>query len=223
VIIMSAEHERQLLARARELADTEDLAEEVTSILGGARAARLDPDALGGLTGAALALGEDGARVYRAGTARFRDDRGFIEAVTEAEDEISGHLAAARQLQHESAAALRQALADLGAARRQLAAARAMATHDPCDGCHDAKAAAIAAAEAEVAECQERAALYEAAEEVLAPLAGRLRHALRRIGAVPEDLGETYESVYRLIRRGGVMPADGDFLAGEAAAGGGTA
>jgi multidrug efflux pump subunit AcrA (membrane-fusion protein) len=223
VIIMSAEHERQILARARELDGTGDLAEEVTSILGGARAARLDPDALSGLTGAALALGEDGMRAYRAEGARFRDDREFLEAVAEAEDEISGHAAAVRQLGREAAAALRQALADLDAARRRLAGARAMPAREPCNGCHDVKAAAIAAAEAEVAECQERAALCEAAGEILAPLAARLRHALRRIGAVPEDLGETYESVYRLIRRGGVMPRDGDFLAGEVSVHGGTA
>ena len=220
---MSAEQERQLLARARELADVEDLAEEVTSILGGARAGRLDPDALSGLTGAALALGEDGMRVYRAEGERFRDDREFIEAVAEAEDEISGHLAAVQQLQREAAAALRRALADLDAARRQLAAARAMATRDPCNGCHQAKDAAIAAAEAEIRDCQQRAALCEAAGEVLAPLAARLQHALRRIRAVPEDLGETYESVYRLLRRGGVMPRDGDFLAGEVSVHGGTA
>jgi hypothetical protein len=219
---MSAEHERRILARARELADTEGLAEEVTSILGGARSARLDPDALGGLTGAALALGADSVSAYRAEAARFADDREFLEAVCDAEDELGGRLAAAARLRGEAHGALHEALADSSAARRQLAAAQAMATRDPCDGCHDAKAAAIAAAEAEVAECQERAALCEAAGEVLRPLAGRLQHALRRIGAVPEDLGETYAAVYDLIRRGGVMPADGDFLAGGVAADGGT-
>ena len=211
---MTTDHERRLLARAHELDDTCELGEEVTSILGGARAARLDPDALGGLTGAALALGEDGARVYRAEGARFRDDRDFIEAVAEAEDEISQHLAAAQQLQHEAAAALNRALDDLDAARRQLATAQGMPAGDPCNGCHPARAAAIAAAEAQIRDCHQRAALCEAAEGILAPLAMRLQHALRRIRTVPEELGETYEAVYRLLRQGGLLPRDGDWLVG---------
>ncbi len=33
--------------------------------------------------------------------------------------------------------------------------------------------------------------------------------------AVPSDLGETYESVYNLIRRGGVMPHQGCWITGE--------
>jgi len=217
---MSAEHGRRLLARAEELDDTGEIAETVTGILGGARAARLDPDALGGLTGAALALGADPRKVYTAGSrgraaARFADDGAFVTAVADAEDDIAETARAAGTLRGETAAALDRALADLAAARRDLAAARAMPASDPCDGCHAARAAAIAAAEAAVRECQERAALCEAALDVLGPLLARLRHALARIGAVPEDLGETYESVYRLLRRGGAMPYDGDWLTGR--------
>ena len=65
---MSTDYERQLLARARELADLGELAEGVRNILGGARRAGLDPDALGGLVGAAAALGTAGITVYAAGS-----------------------------------------------------------------------------------------------------------------------------------------------------------
>ena len=34
------------------------------------------------------------------------------------------------------------------------------------------------------------------------------------VEAVPSDLGETYESVYTLIRRGGVMPRHGRWVTG---------
>lgn len=40
-------------------------------------------------------------------------------------------------------------------------------------------------------------------------LTRRLRYALARIRDVPSDLGETYESVYNLIRRGGPHAARG--------------
>ncbi len=220
MITMSAECERRLLARAEELDETSEIAETVTGVLGGARAARLDPDALGGLTGAALALGEDSRAVYTAGSrgraaARFADDREFVGAVADAEDDIAGRLQAAGSLSTETAAALRTARAGVAAASRQLAAARAMPVADPCRGCHAARAAAITAAEARVRDCRERAGLCEAALDVLGPLAARLRHALARIRAVPADLGETYESVYRLLRRGGAMPFDGDWLTGQ--------
>ncbi len=217
---MSAECERRLLARAEELDETSEIAETVTGVLGGARAARLDPDALGGLTGAALALGEDSRAVYTAGSsgraaARFADDREFVGAVADAEDDIAERLQAAGNLMGETAAALSTARAGLDAARRQLTSARAMPVGDPCRGCHAARAAAIAEAEARIMDCQERAALCQAALDVLGPLLARLLHALARIRAVPPDLGETYESVYRLLRRGGAMPFDGDWLTGQ--------
>ena len=218
---MSAECERRLLARAEELDETSEIAETVTGILGAARAARLDPDALGGLTGAALALGEDSRTVYTAGSggraaARFADDGEFVGAVADAEDDIAERLQAAGNLMGETATGLSSARAGLDAARRQLTSARAMPVGDPCRGCHAARAAAIAGAEARIMDCRERAALCEAAAlDVLGPLLARLRHALARIRAVPADLGETYESVYRLLRRGGAMPFDGDWLTGQ--------
>src|SRR5690348_15210797 len=89
--IMNAEYERALLTRAHTLTDTGDLAEEVTSILGGARAARVDPDALPALAAAALALGTDSLAVYRAEVHRFADDTEFAAAVEEAQAAITSH------------------------------------------------------------------------------------------------------------------------------------
>ena len=196
---MSTDHERQLLARARGLADLGELAEGVTAILGGARRAGLDPDALGGLIGAAAALGAPGITVYAAGKGpgtRHADEREFLGALADAEDDIAERLKAAGRLHDQAVTAL-----------DALEAARAMRAGEPCDGCHGRKAAAIAEAEARVRLCED-------AIEILVPLEARLRHALARIRAVPGDLGETYESVYSLIRRGGVMPYEGRWIEG---------
>ena len=200
---MSADYERQLLARARELADLGELAETATAILGGARRAGLDPDALGGLVGAAAALGTPGIKVYAAGKGpgtRYADEREFLGALADAEDDIAERLKATGRL-HD------QAVTSLDSALDALEAARAMHVKEKCDGCHGARAAAIAAAEARVRLCED-------AIEILEPLAARLRHALARIRAVPSDLGETYESVYNLIRRGGRMPHEGRWIEG---------
>jgi len=214
---VSADYERQLLARVRELADLGELAEEVRNILGGGRRAGLDPDALGGLVGAAAVLGSAGTAVYAAGRGpgvRYASERDFLSALADAEDDIAERLRTAVKLRDQATATLDAALAALDAGRQALAAARAMPTRDKCDGCHNAKAAAIAAAEAAIADAQERASLCEAAIDVLDPLITRLRHALARLRAVPSDLGETYESVYTLIRQGGVMPYEGRWIEG---------
>ncbi len=203
---MSTDGERRLLARARELASLGELAEEVTGILGGGRRAGLDPDALGGLVGAAAALGTAGIKVYAAGRGpgtRYADEGAFLGALAGAEDDIAERLKAAGQLHDQAVTALDSALDALDAAR-------AMHTKEKCDGCHARKAAAIVDAEARVRLCED-------AIEILEPLAARLRHALARIRAVPSDLGETYESVYNLIRRGGVMPYEGRWIEGARA------
>jgi hypothetical protein len=202
-----SDYERRLLARARELADVGETAETVTGILGGARRAGLDPDALAGLVGAATALGVDGVTVYAAGRGpgtRYVSEGEFLSAL--AEDDIAERLKAAGQLHDQAVTALDSALGALDAAR-------AMHAGDPCDGCHGRKAAAIADAEARVRLC-------EAAIEILEPLGGQLRHALARVRAVPSDLGETHESVYSLLRRGGAMPRQGRWITGQEAVAG---
>ena len=215
---MSADGELQILLWAQELADLGELAETVTGILGGARNAGLDPDALGGLAGAALALSADSDRVYAAGkgtTGRYADEGQFLADVSDAEDEIAERLRAAGKLWNQTQAAASHAVRDLRQARRELAAAYAMPVGDPCDGCHGRKAAAIEAAREAIADANERIAVCQSALEVLGELITRLRHALARIRAVPSDLGETYESVYNLIRRGGVMPHEGRWVTGQ--------
>jgi len=70
---------------------------------------------------------------------------------------------------------------DLAQARPGLAAAHAIPTQNPCEGCHRAKAAAITAAQAAVAAAEARAvdaghrmSLCEAAADILGALAQRL-------------------------------------------------
>ena len=206
---MSADLEARLLARAEVLADVSDLAETVTGILGRARRAGLDPGALGGLTGAALALGEDGQAVYMAGargrgrTGGFADEREFASAVVDAEDDIAERLREALRLRSQVAAAR-------GLARLAYGGAILMPTRTAAQ--REARAEAIAAA-------RERLALCADALDILRTLIARLRRALTRLHAVPSDVGETYESVYNLIRGpdgrgGGQMPYEGEWITG---------
>src|SRR6266566_3840218 len=128
-MIMSG-YEEQLHARAEMLDETGELAAAVTAILAGA-------------SGAGVGYGSDGE---------------FLEAVSDAEDQILDWLRDAEQLAEQVIAALDTAHADLEraqrdlqAARQALAAAYAMPAREKCDGCHVRKAAAIAAAEAAIA------------------------------------------------------------------------
>jgi hypothetical protein len=213
---MSSDHGRRLLARAHQLADAEDLAEEVTGILGGGRSARIDPDALRGLAQAALALGADSLTVYRAEGPAYSTDSEFTDAVAEAEAKLAGRVAAVARLTEEAGAALDDAEDDLEAARADLARAQAMPVSRPCDGCHPAREAAITAARAAIADASDRAGYARDAIGVLAGASGRLRTALKWIRRVPGDLADTYEAVYDHVRAGRVMPQSGDFLAGAA-------
>ena len=209
---MGAEYERQLLARARRLLDLSDLKDDTLSCLGAARHAGLDPDALTGLVGCAAALGATSTGTYSAGdgwTGRHPDERAFLNHVASIEDEIDERLGDAARLARETETALEAAREDLRTTRVHLAAARALPAS------HPRRAAMIAAAEARIAECRIRVGICEEIGEALDSLTARLRHALARLRAVPSDLGETYESVYRLIRRGGHLPHEGRFITGE--------
>lgn len=228
---MSADHERRLLVRARELAGLDDLRDDTLACLGAARHAGLDPDALGGLVGCAAALGASGTATYTAGdgwTGTHADERHFLGHLASIDDDLDERLSTFGRLRAQASAALATARSDLDdaqdqltAARRQLAAAHAMPARDPCDGCHRARAAAISAAQAAIRaveelirECETRAAICEEIIQAANAAGRRLWHAQARIEAVPHDLGETYESVYTLIRRGGVMPRHGRWITG---------
>jgi ABC-type transporter Mla subunit MlaD len=155
-------------------------------------------------------------------------DAEFLEAVSDAEDQIRDWLRGTEQLQEQVVAALDNAHADLEraqrdleAARQALAAAYAMSVKKECDGCHGRKAAAIAAAEAAIAAAEERIrdaarriSICEDTTEILDPLDRRLRAALQALRQVPHDLGEVYELIYEFIRRGGKMPRSGRWIQG---------
>jgi hypothetical protein len=231
-MIMTAKYERQLLARARELADLDDINDDTLACLGAARHAGLDPEALAGLVGCAAALGADSIESYSAGagwSGRHADERHFLGHVASIEDDIEERLHAITRLGQQAAAALDAAREDLqtargqlAAARRQLAAAHTMPVHERCNGCHARKRAAITAAEVAVTEaeelvreCEIRTGICERITRTADALVKQLRHARARIRAVPADLSETYESVYNLIRRGGRMPHQGRWITGE--------
>jgi hypothetical protein len=233
---MSAEYERQLAARARELADLDEIRDGTLTCLGAARHAGLDPDALAGLVGCAAALGASATATYTAGTGwsgTHTDERAFLSHIANIDDDLDERLSALGRLRDETAAALGTARGDLddardqlAAARRQLTAAQAMTTRHTCDGCHQNKAAAISAAHAAIGaaeqlirECQTRIGICEQTIQAAEAAGRRLWHAQARLNAVPHDLGETYESVYQLIRRGGVMPHHGRWITGSPAPG----
>src|SRR5260370_37740661 len=76
---MTTTQSSSLAARAAMMADLDDLAEEATRVLGGARAARLDPDALTSLAGAAMALGAESLAVYQAARDAYGSDTELLE------------------------------------------------------------------------------------------------------------------------------------------------
>ena len=229
-------YEEQLHARAEMLDETGELAAAVTPITVGASGAGLDPRAITGLRAAIRALDppggppgyQAGSRTGRPPGSRYGSDSEFLEAVSDAEDQTRDRLRDAGQLQEQVIAALDKAHADLDhahrdlqAARQALAAALAMPARKECDGCHGRKAAAITAAEAAIADAQERIrdvtrriGICEDTAEMLDPLTRRLQAALQALRQVPHDLGEVYELVYAFIRRGGKMPRLGRWIEG---------
>lgn len=84
----------------------------------------------------------------------------------------------------EAARQVERAERQVSDAREQLDAALALPVHEPCDGCHDARASAIAAAEADLSDAQR--ALAQAKDRlrealaVAADLAASMREGLRR-------------------------------------------
>jgi hypothetical protein len=233
-------YEQQLHARAEMLEETSELAAAVAAILTGASGAGVDPAAIVSLRAAVTALDPAGGPPpsYQAGSRTgqhpgtgYASDAEFLEAVSDAETAISDWLRDTGQLHEHLIAALDTAHDDLERAQRDMEAARqaltgacAMATKDPCNGCHSAKAAAIDAAETAIAgagqrtvDATRRIGLCEDAAEILDPLTPRLRAALQALRQVPHDLGEVYQLVYEFIRRGGKMPRLGRWIEGAPA------
>jgi hypothetical protein len=200
-------YEETLLTRAEMLEDTSDLVQVITGVLAGTQGAGVDPAAVTSLATAARTLDPGAAAGYDAGSKHdrlpgtgYRSDGEFLEAAAEAEGDVQERLREADQLREQAAAAL-------DAAADALAAARALPVKDVCDGCHAARAAAIADAERRITLC-------EAAAEILGPLAQRLRDTLSRLCQVPQDLGEVYELVYQFVRKGGRLPVYARWIEG---------
>jgi hypothetical protein len=231
---MTGEEERQY-ARAEMLDETGELAQAVAEVLTGAQGAGVDPRAVISLTAALQVLDSAAAVGYSAGSKKDRhrgtgygSDGEFLEALSDAEDQVRERLREVKELQEQVSLALDRALQDLGQARHDLevaraalAAAYAMPTREPCDGCHSARAAAIAAAEAAVADAEariadaeRRIAICEAAADILGPLAERLTRALTRLRTVPQDLGEVYQLIYEFVCSGGKLPRYGRWIEG---------
>ena len=214
-------YEEQLLTRAEMLEETGELAQAVTGILAGAQGAGVDPQAVISLTGALQTLdpGTGASAGYSAGSRKDRRDGSgygsdgeFLEALSDAEDQVREHQREVTELREQVALALDRAQQDLGQGRRDLDAARvtlasayAMSTQEPCNGCHSALAA-IADAEARIADAERRTGICEAAADILGPLAERLARALAQLRTVPQDLGEVYELIYEFVRAGGKLP-----------------
>ena len=227
--------EGRLYARAEMLDETGELAQAVAEVLTGAQGAGVDPRAVISLTAALQALDPGANTGYSAGSQKDRregsgygSDGEFLEALSGAEDQVREHLREVKELREQVLLALDRAQQDLGQARRDLAAAKdalaaayAMHTRQPCDGCHAARAAAIAAAEAaiadaeaRIADAERRIASCEAAADLLDPLAERLARALAQLRTVPQDLGEVYELIYQFVRSGGKLPRYGRWIEG---------
>ena len=231
---MSSEEER-LYARAEILEDLAEPASAISEVLADAQGAGVDPRAVISLTAALQTLDPGVGTSYAAGSRKDRQDGSgygsdgeFLEALSDAEDQVRERLREVQELREQVAAALDKAQGDLGQGRRDLAAARAavaaayaMSTKEPCDGCHGARAAAIAAAEAAAADAEarikdaeRRIAICEAATDILDPLAERLARALAQLRTVPQDLGEVYELIYEFVRGGGKLPRYGRWIEG---------
>jgi hypothetical protein len=231
---MSGEEER-MYARAEMLEDLAAPASAVTEVLAGAQGAGVDPRAVISLTAALQALDPGARAAYSAGSRKDRhdgtgygSDGEFLEALSDAEDQVRERLREVKELREQVALALDRAEQDLERARAALAAASAAlasayaaSTRQPCNGCHSARAAAIANAEAAIAEAEarikdaeRRISICEAAADLLGPLAERLARALGHLRTVPQDLGEVYQFVYEFVRAGGRLPRYGRWIEG---------
>ena len=164
-------------------------------------AARVDPDATAGLTGAATALtsGDCGSQLW-AQADPCPSDQDLLTAAAELEGAVAELLRYATAMARDCRADLESAQA---AAARAAADARSARTPQARADAEDA----LRAARAVIADC-------EAALEVIDDAGTRLAHALNCLRRVPDDVAATYEQPYQLVHDGGELPHDGDFLTG---------
>lgn len=148
--------------------------------------AGVDPQAVSGITGAALSLAAPVPSLW-VRSRQVRDDRALREAAADFE-------AACAQM-HQQATDLRGRVADDYARAAEVA------------GNREATRAARDAARNRMGDC-------EAAAEILAEVAKRAAYAAAALYRVPDDMAETYEVPYAHLARGGALPHEGEWLTG---------
>lgn len=173
----------QAEALAEEAAET-GLA--IAELNAAAWSAGVDPEAVTGITGAALSLAAPPPALW----ARSRWVRNDIELRDAAADfeVFCGQLLARvldlrKWVAHEYARAVRTVL-DKRSGSEALASARHL-----------------------MGDCQ-------AAREILTETTARLEYAARALYRVPDDMAQVYERPYGFVAAGGALPHDGEFLTG---------
>jgi len=172
--------------------------------------ARVDPFALRGLVGAAMALTEGEALHALWGPEPPCPDAVTLVSWTE---NLEAHVAAllrrcgdlgrAARAEHDAAV---QARADAAVTARAAVAAAEI------PGRRDAAEAALGGTRARAEEASRVITDCAATLEILGEADCKLRYALDLLRAVPADLGEVYEAPAALTARGGTMPHSGDFI-----------
>jgi hypothetical protein len=176
-------------SQAEVLAHTREIGDDIALIAGRCRYTGLDPRSFAPIMGAAMALG---SRPWHIMETAYASDSELIGDVLDLDIRLWQHANAYIRLRSN----IVQAHAQAGARFAQAAQA------EPPDRPMMAYWAAVKG------DC-------EAALEVLAGLAPRLRAARAKLAQAPAQLGDTYLAVYDLLRQGRVMPYDGRFLTGE--------
>lgn len=179
--------------------EARELGQDIAGIHAAAWRARVDPDATGGLAGAATALWAPTTALFSRGKP-MPSDRVMAGQTEDREIEAGELFRAAGQLRTGATSAL-------AAAGAALAAAMEAGRNARTDAERAGAARQEAAARAAMADC-------EVALEILGEVMSRLGYAIGSLQRVPEDLAETYEAAYRLLDAGGRLPRDTDFLTG---------
>jgi hypothetical protein len=172
------------------------------------------PEATKGLVGAALALGAP-LRALFVHIDPLKDDRAMLTASQDIESAVAEMLRDARNLWQRIVADRENAYRCLAAARAAYAAAQAtLAKAGSGFAAGFAVAAAASAAASAAADAARRIAECDAALDILRPVIRRLGYALACLSRVTDDLEGIYEAPYALVRGGGKLPFEGEWLTG---------
>lgn len=212
--------EEDILARAyEEIASCDELTEMITLIISKARSMRVDREAIEGLVTAARKLSDGDNWVAEAlkgtGRDRFPTDVEMFDAIREVDDHLSAYDRDMTDLVDRAYAARKRARNALRLAQLQLLVAMAKPVKLKCDGCHDARRAAIDEAQRKIDDARNREALADEAITILEEACSDVTAALVAIRGVPDDYEGCYAEALRLIREDPeALPKDTDFLTG---------